>query len=281
MTVAPDVLLQVDGLIAGYDGSTVIRDLSFCVGPGEVVAMLGANGAGKTTTLRAITNLIRRTSGTVRLRGRDVSALSTQHLTQQGVSHVPEGRGIFAGLTVAEHFRLEKASPDEAYEYFPALRELRNRRAGLLSGGEQQMLALAAALVRKPSLLLIDELSLGLARSSSNVSCPSSVVTPPRPAPVSSSSNSTSNWRWRPQIGESSSPTAPSSSNVPPPSSWPTGRCSRPRISVRRRAGSTSTRSPAQPAGPQPAANQAPSPTEGPNNASLLVPRAKRQRPRR
>jgi branched-chain amino acid transport system ATP-binding protein len=125
--------------------------------------MLGANGAGKTTTLRAITNLIRRTSGTVRLRGRDVSALSTQHLTQQGVSHVPEGRGIFAGLTVAEHFRLEKASPDEAYEYFPALRELRNRRAGLLSGGEQQMLALAAALVRKPSLLLIDELSLGLA----------------------------------------------------------------------------------------------------------------------
>lgn len=160
-------ILRVDGLSAGYDGLPVIRDISLTVAPGEVVAVLGANGAGKTTTLRTISGLLHPVAGTVTLAGKDLVRVRASARARLGIAHVPEGRGIFAGLTVAEHLRLghlrERLDADEAYRHFPALAELRHRKAGLLSGGEQQMLALGRALARKPRLLLLDELSLGLA----------------------------------------------------------------------------------------------------------------------
>jgi ABC-type branched-subunit amino acid transport system ATPase component len=162
-----DALLQVEGLTAGYDRAPVIRGLDLTVGSGEIVGLLGANGAGKTTTLRVISGLVRPMRGRVTFAGRDLARASATQRARQGIVQVPEGRGIFYGLTVAEHFRLgyRDQRPDEelAYGYFPKLGELRSRRAGLLSGGEQQMLALGRALGRKPRLLLLDELSLGLA----------------------------------------------------------------------------------------------------------------------
>jgi branched-chain amino acid transport system ATP-binding protein len=160
-------VLTLEGLTAGYNGSAVLRDVSLTVGPGEVVALLGANGAGKTTTLRTIVGVVRPMRGRVLFGGDDLAGKSTDARARQGVAHVPEGRGVFYSLTVAEHFRLrargERLDSAAAYRYFPALAQLTGRRVGLLSGGEQQMLAVGRALARQPKLLLIDELSLGLA----------------------------------------------------------------------------------------------------------------------
>lgn len=160
-------VLTVESVTAGYDGTAVLRDFSLTVAQGEVVALLGANGAGKTTAVRAISGMIRPYSGSICFGALDACAESPQRLAKSGLAHVPDSRGIFPELTVDEHFRLgsRKGSPSfqEALSYFPALGSLRRRRASLLSGGEQQMLALATALARRPSLLLIDELSLGLA----------------------------------------------------------------------------------------------------------------------
>jgi branched-chain amino acid transport system ATP-binding protein len=158
--------LEITGLTAGYGGAPVLRDLSLNVSGGEVVALMGANGAGKTTTLRAISGLVKPAAGRITLHGDDLAALSPTARVRAGVVHVPQDRGIFYGLTVAEHFRLDGHAEDRAeaaFDHFPALRDLRQRRAGLLSGGEQQMLAIARALLRRPKLLLLDELSLGLA----------------------------------------------------------------------------------------------------------------------
>ena len=163
----PEAVLALEGLTAGYDAAAVIRDLDVTVGPGEVVALLGANGAGKTTTLRAVSGLVKPMDGRVLFGGDDLVRTSPSARARAGIAHVPEGRGLFFGLTVAEHFRLaprnEQLDEKLAYEYFPKLAELHKRRVGLLSGGEQQMLAVARALARKPKLLLLDELSLGLA----------------------------------------------------------------------------------------------------------------------
>ena len=160
-------VLAVAGLAAGYNGSTVVRDLDLEIAEGQVVALLGSNGAGKTTTLRAISGIVQPLAGTILLDGNDLRRRSPPARAQLGIAHVPEGRGIFFGLTVAEHLRLgfrgERLDAALAYEYFPALTELADRRAGLLSGGQQQMLALGRALARKPRLLMLDEMSLGLA----------------------------------------------------------------------------------------------------------------------
>jgi branched-chain amino acid transport system ATP-binding protein len=162
-----DTVLKVDDLSAGYAGAEVIRSISITVGSGEVVALFGPNGAGKTTTLRAISGIIRPTRGAITFHGADLARQSPTLRARAGIAHVPEGRGIFYSLTVAEHFRLgyrgEHIDPAIVFEYFPALEPLRDRRAGLLSGGEQQMLAVGRALGRRPKLLLLDELSLGLA----------------------------------------------------------------------------------------------------------------------
>ncbi len=164
---ATDAVLELDALSVGYDQSPVVRDLTLTVGKGEVVALLGANGAGKTTTLRAISGLLKAKAGKIRLDGADLAGAAPTARARMGIAHVPHDRGIFFGLTVAEHFRLDglsaPADMDGAFDHFPALRPLRDRKTGLLSGGEQQMLAIARALSRKPKLLMLDEMSLGLA----------------------------------------------------------------------------------------------------------------------
>ena len=152
-----DAVLRIEGLTAGYDGAPVVRGLDVRVGAGEVVALLGPNGAGKTTTLKAISGIVHPLGGRIVYAGADTRGVAPERLARRGIAHVPEGRGLFFGLTVAEHFRLghpgERLDADQAYEYFPALGDLRDRPVGLLSGGEQQMLAVARALVRKPRLL--------------------------------------------------------------------------------------------------------------------------------
>jgi branched-chain amino acid transport system ATP-binding protein len=173
-----DTVLELDGLSVAYDRAPVVRDLTLTVGRGEVVALLGANGAGKTTALRAISGLLKPAGGVIRLDGRDLAGVSPTARARLGLAHVPYDRGIFFGLTVAEHFRLDGtdrpdsarrpggaggAEMDAAFERFPALRALSGRKAGLLSGGEQQMLAIGRALSRRPRLLMLDEMSLGLA----------------------------------------------------------------------------------------------------------------------
>lgn len=165
--MADNPVLELDGLTAGYDAAAVVRNLDLHVSAGEVVALLGPNGAGKSTTLRAVSGLVRPMAGTIRVDGADVAKRSPAARAKLGIAHVPEGRGVFFGMTVAEHFRLgyrsERLDPKIAFEYFPALLELQERRAGLLSGGEQQMLALAKAVLFGPAVLLIDEMSHGLA----------------------------------------------------------------------------------------------------------------------
>jgi branched-chain amino acid transport system ATP-binding protein len=158
--------LELDRLTAGYRGVPVIRDVSLTVAPGEVVALLGPNGAGKTTTLRAASGLLAPLGGAVRALGRTATGMSAHRLSRLGVAHVPEGRALFPTLTVRETLRLGArggASPDDAVEWFPALGPLMGRAAGLLSGGEQQMLVVARALLGGPRALMVDEPSLGLA----------------------------------------------------------------------------------------------------------------------
>lgn len=167
--------LELRALDAGYDGVPVVRGLDLTVGEGEVVVLLGANGAGKSTTLLTVSGLLPVLGGEVRMDGEVVGAAGRRRalgraavLARAGLVHVPEDRGLFHELTVHEHLRLTRRgsrSPSEAevFEHFPALDPLRHRRAGLLSGGEQQMLALARALLAGPRVLMVDELSLGLA----------------------------------------------------------------------------------------------------------------------
>lgn len=164
MTASP--VLTISSLTAGYGGAPVVRDINLEIRKSEVIVMLGANGAGKTTVLRAVSGLLR-SEGVIEYEGEDLTSATPSARARAGVAHVPDGRGLFFGLTVEEHFRLhhrgERLDEEVAYNYFPALEPLRRRRSGLLSGGEQQMLALGRALARRPRLLLIDEMSMGLA----------------------------------------------------------------------------------------------------------------------
>jgi len=161
-------LLQVNSLTTGHNGVAVVHDVNLMVESGEVVALLGANGAGKTTLLHTIAGLLPAINGTVFFNDRPVTGLSTHQIVRQGLSLLPENRGIFYQLTVAENLRLYKrqggaVKVEEVFEYFPALKPLVERKAGLLSGGEQQMLSLGCRFIADPKLMLIDEMSLGLA----------------------------------------------------------------------------------------------------------------------
>jgi branched-chain amino acid transport system ATP-binding protein len=160
-------LLTARNLSTGYNGVAVVRNLDLRVDAGEVVALLGPNGAGKTTTLLTASGLVPIIAGDIEIFGRSVRGRRPHLIAREGVAHVPEGRSLFHQLTVAENLRLGSArgSADlaRALSYFPALEPILDRRAGLLSGGEQQMLAMARALTVKPRLLMVDEMSLGLA----------------------------------------------------------------------------------------------------------------------
>jgi branched-chain amino acid transport system ATP-binding protein len=166
-----DQMLDVKNLEGGYGQIQVLRGLDFHVAEGEVVVILGANGAGKTTTLRAICGMIQ-CSGSVTLRGEELIGKKTPDIVRRGVAHVPQGRGTLPELSVEDNLRAgayirdDKEVDDDVerwFDVYPVLRERRNQRAGSLSGGEQQMLAVSRALMCRPELLLLDEPSLGLA----------------------------------------------------------------------------------------------------------------------
>ena len=167
------MLLSVNNLVVGYGAIVALHDVSLEIEPGQIVALVGANGAGKTTLLRAISGLLRPVSGTILFDGRALHGLRPDQIVRAGISHAPEGRQVFSNMTVRENLSLgayqRKDKPairsdlDRCYQLFPVLAERREQRAGTLSGGEQQMLAIARALMAKPRLLLLDEPSLGLA----------------------------------------------------------------------------------------------------------------------
>jgi branched-chain amino acid transport system ATP-binding protein len=164
-------LLEVEGLRAGYGPINVLHHVNLSVEPGEIVVILGANGAGKTTTMRAISGTIPR-EGAITFDGDDIATMSPEHIVRLGIAQVPQGRGTFPELSVEDNLRIGAFTRKDSevgldvdlwFETFPRLSERRSQRAGSLSGGEQQMLAIARALMSRPKLLLCDEPSLGLA----------------------------------------------------------------------------------------------------------------------
>jgi len=172
-TSAP--LLKVDGLHSGYGKIPVLHNLTFSIWPSEIIAILGSNGAGKSTLMRTLSGLLQPTAGTISFAGSEISGLDPSQIVSRGLAQAPEGRRMFSGLTVEENLRLgafaraDKSADslrrdiDSIFEYFPRLKERRRQLAGTLSGGEQQMCAIGRALMASPKLLMIDELSLGLA----------------------------------------------------------------------------------------------------------------------
>jgi branched-chain amino acid transport system ATP-binding protein len=161
--------LEVSDLVAAYDGTTVLRGVSLTVPKGSVTALVGPNGAGKTTLLRAVSGLVRPTSGVVRLDGVDVTSLPAHKRTKMGLCHISEGRAVFKRLTVRENLLMQaergrdKEAMERAAAVFPVLGDRMAQVVGTMSGGEQQMLAMARAYVREPRIVLVDEPSLGLA----------------------------------------------------------------------------------------------------------------------
>jgi branched-chain amino acid transport system ATP-binding protein len=166
-------LLDVKNLNASYGATQVLYDVNFSIEEGQITTILGANGAGKTTTLRAICQMMVKTSGSIDMAGTQIVGKATESVVRLGVAHVPDGRGTFTALSVEENLKLgaytrhdrDAAAKDMAHCFtlFPRLKERRHQQAGTLSGGEQQMLAISRALMLKPKLLLLDEPSFGLA----------------------------------------------------------------------------------------------------------------------
>ena len=166
-------LLEVKNLVVSYGAIKALRGISFSVEQGEVISLIGSNGAGKTTTLHSISNLIKKNSGSIFFEDTDITNLSADKIVKMGLIQVPEGRRVFANLSVKENLEMGaylrkdkeqiKKDMEWGYELFPRLKERLSQLAGTLSGGEQQMLAMARALMSKPKLLLLDEPSMGLA----------------------------------------------------------------------------------------------------------------------
>jgi branched-chain amino acid transport system ATP-binding protein len=166
-------LIALENLQVSYGGIRAVKGIDLTVEPGELVCLIGANGAGKTTTLRAITGLVHAAGGRIVYDGNDIAALKTHEISRRGLALVPEGRGVFAQLTIEENLAMGAyarndragvaADLERAYTHFPRLKERRRQTAGTLSGGEQQMLAISRALMSRPKLLLLDEPSMGLA----------------------------------------------------------------------------------------------------------------------
>jgi branched-chain amino acid transport system ATP-binding protein len=171
--VPAETVLEVEGLEVRYGGVAAVRGVGFSVGRGELVGLIGPNGAGKSSTLHAIVGAVPTSAGDIRFAGRSIRGARTEQIVRSGIALVPEGRRIFGELTVEENLRLGLSAArsrngsgdvfDDVYGRFPVLRDMRNRQAGLLSGGQQQQLAIGRALVARPELLLLDEPSLGLA----------------------------------------------------------------------------------------------------------------------
>lgn len=167
-----DVLLEVRDLHAGYGTARILTGVDLTVRTGEIVAVLGSNGAGKSTLARTLCGLVPVTAGSITFKGVDVTRASAQEMARAGLAYLPEGRGVFPGLSVADNLQMwamplprreRGAYGDRVFDIFPVLRERRAQQAGSLSGGEQQMLSLARAFVASPTLLIADEMSLGLA----------------------------------------------------------------------------------------------------------------------
>jgi branched-chain amino acid transport system ATP-binding protein len=164
-----ELMFELRNIHAGYSGTPVLRGIDLKVPASSVVALLGPNGAGKTTLLRVATGLLKPTGGTMLIDGEDVTGAAPHKLVERGVCHVPEGRGVFRSLTVRDNLLLQAVKGnqgealDRAVHAFPRLGERMSQTAGTLSGGEQQMLALARAYVQKPRFILLDEVSMGLA----------------------------------------------------------------------------------------------------------------------
>ncbi len=166
-------MLEVKGIDASYGDVEVLHDISFNVGQGEVVALIGANGAGKSTTLKTISGLLRPTKGDILFEGRSICDVAPHNLIGLGIAHVPEGRRLFSGMSIEENLVMgalkgdardkREQTKEEVFDLFPRLRERRKQYAGTLSGGEQQMCAIARGLMSLPRLLMFDEPSLGLA----------------------------------------------------------------------------------------------------------------------
>jgi branched-chain amino acid transport system ATP-binding protein len=169
----PEAALEIENLEVRYGAVAAVRGVGLTVGQGEIVGLIGPNGAGKSTTLHAIMGTVQPSAGEIRLRGRSIRGRRPEQIARAGIALVPEGRRIFAELTVEENLRLglsarssrvgSKEALEEVYTLFPVVRESRRRSAGVLSGGQQQQLAIARALVAGPEVLLLDEPSLGLA----------------------------------------------------------------------------------------------------------------------